>query len=85
MTGEGSRRIGTTFAASHKGMFGAVEFIFGIDTTMVIKDIDVRRSRERDTRSEERAFLELFTEKRRTARPVLHSSTKEKKNTAPGP
>ncbi|MBN1129662.1 MAG: hypothetical protein JXA71_11780 [Chitinispirillaceae bacterium] len=60
MTGEGGRVIGTIIAASQKGEYGAIEFVFGMDTTGIIKGIYVQRSRERDVRFKDRGFLDLF-------------------------
>ena len=60
MIGEGGVVIGHTIAASQRGQFGAIEFVFGLDTNNVIKDIYIQRTRERNTRFRERDFLELF-------------------------
>jgi hypothetical protein len=60
MTGKGGKRIGTIIAASQKGEYGAIEFVFGMDTANVINGIYVQRSRERDTRFKDRKFLDLF-------------------------
>jgi hypothetical protein len=60
MTGEGGRRVGTIIAASQKGEFGAIEFVFGMDTNSVITGLYIQRSRERDARFKDRAFLDLF-------------------------
>lgn len=60
MTGEKGRVIGTIIAASQKGEYGAVEFVFGLDREGVIRDIYVQRARERDPSFKERAFLDLF-------------------------
>jgi hypothetical protein len=60
MTGKDGKRIGTIIAASQKGEYGAIEFVFGMDTSNVINGIYIQRSRERDTRFKDRKFLDLF-------------------------
>lgn len=60
MTGDGGKKIGTIIAASQKGEFGAIEFVFGMDTLGVIRGIYIQRARERDVRFKDRAFLDLF-------------------------
>lgn len=60
MTGEGGESIGTIIAVTQKGQYGAVEFVFGIDTNMVIKGLYVQRARERDQSFKKREFLDLF-------------------------
>jgi len=66
MTGAGGKKIGVIIAASQKGEFGAIEFVFGLDTNMVIKDLYIQRSRERDQSFKERDFLSRFIGKRMT-------------------
>ena len=60
MTGDTGGVIGTIIAASQKGEYGAVEFVFGLDNSGVIKDIYVQRARERSQSFKDRAFLDLF-------------------------
>lgn len=60
MTGAGGKSVGTIIAASQKGEFGAIEFVVGFDTTNTLKDIYIQRSRERDQRFKDRAFLDMF-------------------------
>jgi hypothetical protein len=60
MTGDGGERIGTIIAVTQKGQYGAVEFVFGIDTNMVIKGLYVQRARERDQSFKKREFLDSF-------------------------
>lgn len=60
MTGDAGQTIGTIIAASQKGEYGAIEFVFGLDDSGVIKGIYVQRARERDQSFKERAFLDLF-------------------------
>lgn len=60
MTGEDGNRIGTIIAVTQKGQYGAIEFVFGLDTNMVIKDLYVQRARERDRQFKKREFLDLF-------------------------
>lgn len=52
--------IGTIIAASQKGEYGIVEFVFGLDTNKAIKDIYIQRARERDRTFKKREFLDLF-------------------------
>ncbi len=63
MTGEKGQVIGTVIAASQKGEFGAIEFVFGLDTDMVINEIYIQRARERDTSFKDQDFLDLFAGK----------------------
>jgi len=60
MTGEEGTHIGTIIAVTQKGEFGAIEFVFGLDTNLVIKGLYIQRARERDRRFKEREFLDLF-------------------------
>lgn len=61
MTGEKGQIVGTIIAASQKGEFGAIEFVFGLDADMIIKDIYIQRARERDQSFKDRSFLDLFS------------------------
>ena len=60
MTGKTGETLGTIIAASQKGEYGAVEFVFGLGTDGIIKGIYVQRARERDQSFKDRAFLDLF-------------------------
>lgn len=60
MIGDSGRTIGTIIAASQKGEYGAIEFVFGLDNSGIIKGIYVQRARERDQSFKERAFLDFF-------------------------
>lgn len=60
MTGDAGRTIGSIIAASQKGEYGAVEFVFGLDMDGRIKNIYVQRARERDQSFKDRSFLDLF-------------------------
>jgi len=60
MTGEKGRALGTIIAASQKGEYGAIEFVFGLDPAGTIAGIYVQRARERDQSFRERAFLDRF-------------------------
>ncbi len=64
MSGPAGKKIGTIIAASQKGEFGAIEFVFGVDTSGIIKGIYIQRSREKDIRFKERSFLDLFIGKK---------------------
>ncbi|MDG5816066.1 hypothetical protein QA601_13315 [Chitinispirillales bacterium ANBcel5] len=63
MIGNDGVVIGHTIAASQRGEFGAIEFVFGLDTNLVIKGIYIQRTRERNTTFREREFLDLFVGK----------------------
>lgn len=69
MTGEDGERIGTIIAVTQKGEFGAIEFVFGLDTNQVIKGLYIQRARERDRTFKERQFLDLFVG-RKTVEPL---------------
>ncbi len=60
MTGSGGETIGNIIAVSQKGQYGAVEFVFGIDNSNIIKEIYIQRARERDNTFKKREFLGLF-------------------------
>ena len=60
MTGEEGQVVGTIIAASQKGEYGAVEFVFGLNTELVIKDIYIQRARERNQFFKKREFLDNF-------------------------
>ncbi|NLW32558.1 MAG: hypothetical protein GXY77_14005 [Fibrobacter sp.] len=60
MTGKYGKQIGTIIAASQKGEYGAIEFVFGLDTNLIIKGIYIQRSRERDQSFKKREFLDSF-------------------------
>jgi len=64
MTGENGEVVGTIIPVSQKGGFGAIELVFGLDNDLVIKDLYVQRSREKDQRFKERAFLDLFVNRK---------------------
>jgi hypothetical protein len=73
MTDNKGKVIGTIIAASQKGEFGAIEFVFGMDTAAVIRGVYIQRSRERDTRFKERAFLDLFIGRKAVAGAQIES------------
>jgi len=58
MTGGDGRPLGSIIAASQKGEYGAIEFVFGLDPAGAVAGIYVQRSRERDQSFKERAFLD---------------------------
>ncbi|MBM3307860.1 MAG: hypothetical protein FJY74_06005 [Candidatus Eisenbacteria bacterium] len=64
MTGENGEVVGTIIPVSQKGGFGAIELVFGLDNDLVIKNLYVQRSREKDQRFKERAFLDLFVNRK---------------------
>ncbi|MBN1127748.1 MAG: hypothetical protein JXA71_02105 [Chitinispirillaceae bacterium] len=64
MVGDGGKIIGTIIAVSQKGEYGAIEFVFGMDSTGAIKGIYIQRSRERDQDFKKKDFLDRFIGKR---------------------
>ncbi len=60
MIGSDGDSIGSIIAASQKGEYGIVEFVFGLDEEGKIKDIYIQRARERDRTFKKREFLDLF-------------------------
>jgi hypothetical protein len=60
MMDQNGQVIGTIIPSTQKGEFGAVEFVFGMDTDLRIADIYIQRARERDQFFKERDFLDLF-------------------------
>ena len=72
MTDADGAEIGTVIAASQKGQYGAIEFIFGLDTEMVIRDLYIQRARERDRNFKKREFLDLFVGRTLSEAGELH-------------
>jgi len=60
MTDASGTPLGHIIAASQKGGFGAIEFVFGIDVERRIVGMYIQRARERDTAFRNRDFLERF-------------------------
>lgn len=56
--------LGHILAASQKGEYGAIEFVFGIDLDLKIKGIYIQRARERDAEFKKPEFLEQFIGKK---------------------
>lgn len=52
--------LGYTIAASQKGEYGAIEFVFGLDINKNIKGIYIQRARERDKEFKKEEFLKQF-------------------------
>ena len=52
--------LGHILAASQKGEFGAIEFVFGVALNSRIKGIYIQRARERDVEFKKAEFLEQF-------------------------
>jgi len=63
MLDSSSSVIGYIIAASQKGKYGAIEFVFGTDTDMVIKKVYIQRARERDREFKKKEFLDFFAGK----------------------
>ena len=72
MTGADGAEIGTVIAASQKGQYGAIEFVVGLDTELVIRNLYIQRARERDRRFKERKFLDLFVGRTLSEAEELH-------------
>jgi hypothetical protein len=60
MIGKSGEIIGYIIAVTQKGLFGAVEFVFGLDTGYTVVDLYIQRARERDQYFKKREFLDLF-------------------------
>jgi len=63
MTDKKGKIIGYIMAPAQRGEFGAIEFVFGIDTEKKIVDIYVQRSRERENKFKAKEFLNKFVGK----------------------
>jgi len=81
MTNANKEVIGYTLAATQKGEFGAIEFVFGIDNDSKIVNIYIQRSREKDRLFWDPKFLGFFTGKSSTEIPKLTDPLKEKGST----
>lgn len=64
MLDDKGKLLGYILAASQKGEFGAIEFVFGIDLNLKIKGIYIQRARERDTEFKKSEFLGQFIGKK---------------------
>lgn len=60
MLGAEGNKIGTLVAASQKGTYGAIEFVFGLNLSGTITGIYVQRARERDRSFKSKAYLSRF-------------------------
>lgn len=60
MLGKDGSSLGTIIAASQKGEYGIIEFVFGLNPDLTLKDIYIQRARERDRSFKKRKFLDLF-------------------------
>jgi hypothetical protein len=60
MTDAAGKAIGIVVPSTQKGEFGAVEFVFGLDPDLVIKNLYIQRARERNQAFKDREFLDLF-------------------------
>ncbi len=52
--------VGYTSAVTQKGEFGAIEFVFGLNTDHEVIGIYIQRARERNREFKEASFLETF-------------------------
>ncbi len=60
LTRDDGTEIGYIMAASQKGEFGAVEFVFVLNTDQKINAIYIQRSRERENDFKTKEFLQSF-------------------------
>uniref|UniRef100_A0A7C3UWS9 FMN-binding protein n=1 Tax=candidate division WOR-3 bacterium TaxID=2052148 RepID=A0A7C3UWS9_UNCW3 len=74
--------LGYILAASQKGEYGAIEFIFGLDKDLKIKNIYIQRARERDTEFKKKDFLNQFLGKGVKDAQNLDKLIKGKRTTA---
>lgn len=58
--GKDNASLGYIFASTQKGEYGAIEFVFGVNTKGEIIGIYIQRSRERDKEFKKKEFLDLF-------------------------
>ncbi|MEK7475990.1 MAG: hypothetical protein AAB152_10215 [Candidatus Coatesbacteria bacterium] len=58
MLDAGGKRLGAIIAASQKGEYGAIEFVFGLDLSRSVNGIYIQRARERDGDFKKREFLD---------------------------
>jgi len=73
LIGKDDKPEGFILSASQKGEFGAIEFVFGIDTNLNIVDIYVQRSRERNRDFKKRVFLDKFKGKKLTDEELIRT------------
>ena len=73
--------LGHTIAASQKGEYGAIEFVFGLDKEYKIIGIYIQRAREKDKEFKKKEFLEQFTGKMIKGVENLEKLIKAKKTT----
>ena len=81
MIGSKKEVIGYTLAATQKGDFGAIEFVFGIDKNSKIVNIYIQRAREKDRLFWDPTFLSYFKGKRVSDLSSLTDPLKEKGST----
>lgn len=60
LLGGNGKLLGYIIAASQRGEFGVIEFVFGLDRTRRINGIYIQRARERDREFRKKEFLEQF-------------------------
>lgn len=60
MLSSGGTVIGYTLAATQKGEYGAIEFVFGLNAHRIITGIYIQRARERDGEFKKADFLNQF-------------------------
>ncbi len=74
--------LGYILAASQKGEYGAIEFVFGIDLDLKINGIYIQRARERDAEFKKPEFLEQFIGKKVEDADTIEIGTQTKGATA---
>ena len=60
MVNANGKLIGYTMASTQKGEYGAIEFVFGLNTKRRINGIYIQRARERDSEFKKKRFLNQF-------------------------
>ena len=60
LLGGNGELLGYIIAASQKGEFGVIEFVFGLDIKRKINGIYIQRARERDREFKKKEFLQAF-------------------------
>ncbi len=80
MTNATGEVIGYTLAVTQKGEFGAIEFVFGLDTNYTLKGMYIQRARERNREFKKKSFLAHFKGSSVNDAEQLQDPLKEKGN-----
>lgn len=73
--------LGYILAASQKGEYGAIEFVFGLDIDLKINGIYIQRAREREIEFKKKEFLNQFVGKGLKEEGKLNKLIKAKRST----